>query len=332
MSIFGKEVILGELAPINNRNKCWIDSNSDPNSNTVTHISNRRIKMHFNSIICQEEYERHSINNPDVQDLSHPLINVSDVLKAYYSLADYFTDPDAQFSETMLVGIRSADLLYSAIGRQTVSYAGKRKYTDPIDICSTLFFGLVKNHAFSDGNKRTALLILLYQLWLFNYYPAAPIHEFEKLVVATAANSLPNQYEYIWKKHAKDNDPLIETISHILRRIISRKDHRYHLKVTTRKFVDALLNHNVKVEVSSGKLHFERYIPRQWFKKAEVYRYAIPFGGWTRCIGASTARDVLNHLRLYDQFPNYQTFIDGNEAFYSFIQEFEGPFRRLKDE
>lgn len=56
------------------------------------------------------------------------------------------------------------------------------------------------------------------------------------------------------------------------------------------------------------------------------------FGGWTRSIGPQTAREILTSLELYDQYADYQSFIDGQEPYYSLIQEFEVPLRRLKDE
>ncbi len=127
--------------------------------------------MNFNSPEIEKEYERLIALYPDLPEYQHPLINVSDTLRAYLALADYFTDPSSDVSEKMLIGLRSEHLLYSALSRQIVSYAGHRKYTNAIDICSTLFYGMVKNHAFSDGNKRTALLTLLYQLNLFGQYP-----------------------------------------------------------------------------------------------------------------------------------------------------------------
>ena len=108
----------------------------------------------------------------------------------------------------MLVGIRSYDLLNSAICRQTVSYGGVKKYKDPIEICSTLFFGLVKDHAFNDGNKRTALLTLLNQLQLYGYFPKNKIKDFEKLVVSVAEGSLETKYSLIWKKIKNFKKPL----------------------------------------------------------------------------------------------------------------------------
>lgn len=141
----------------------------------------------------KDEYKRYRKLYPDVQELHFPLMNISDILRAYFILADYFTDPTADAkSESMLIGIRDMNLLISALGRQNASFGGFTKYTQPLDVCATLFFGLVKNHAFSDGNKRTALLTLLYQLDCYGYCPLAPQKEFEKLVVAVAGNMTSN--------------------------------------------------------------------------------------------------------------------------------------------
>ena len=148
----------------------------------------------------KNEYDFLVRNNPDIEGLDHPLINLSDTFQAYYILVHFFTDTSStDESEKMLVGIRSIDLLASALCRQVVSYDGKRKYSNPLDICATLFFGLVKNHSFCDGNKRTALLILLYQLLLFGYIPCVSWKEFEKLVLSVAANKLKEIIESIIK-------------------------------------------------------------------------------------------------------------------------------------
>ena len=288
--------------------------------------------MVFNNPEIEHEYDRLHKVYPDLQNVNHPLINVSDTLRAYFCLADYFTDASSDTTESMLIGVRSMDLLYSALGRQTVSYGGRRKYSNPIDICSTLFYGMVKNHSFCDGNKRTALLVLLYQLDLYNYLPSAKVNEFEKLVVAVAANDLSGQYASVWKKYKKHDDTEIMTIAHLLRKMTKRKDHSYHVKITMRDMVNALKSHGVTCSIDNGKAHFERPLPAKWFRPAEVLKYSVVFGGWTRSVGASTAREILNALKLYNQFPDYQSFMDGNEPFYNLIQDFEGPLLRLKDE
>ncbi|MBR5114927.1 MAG: Fic family protein [Oscillospiraceae bacterium] len=288
--------------------------------------------MAFVNTDIEKEYNRLTDLYPNVPGQTHPLLNMSDVLRAYFSLADYFSDPTSEAVETMLVGLRSADLLYSALSRQTVSFDGKTKYTNPIDICSTLFFGMVKNHSFSDGNKRTALLSLLYQLNLYGYYPSCSVNNYEKLVVAVAANKLPDTFRDAWKKFKKTDDPEIQAISFLLRKMTKRKDHSYHLKITAKDLVQSLENNGVQCYAENGKLHFQRIIPSGFFKKERRLNYTMVFGGWTRSVGAQTARDVLTSMELYDQFPDYQSFIDGQEPYYSLIQDFEGPLRRLKDE
>jgi len=62
------------------------------------------------------------------------------------------------------IGIRSEDLLESAVSRQLVGYDGVRKFPDPIDNAATLLYGICSNHPFFNGNKRTALVAMLVHL------------------------------------------------------------------------------------------------------------------------------------------------------------------------
>lgn len=56
-------------------------------------------------------------------------------------------------------GIRDAGLLESAIGRPRQLFA----YTDPtpsvVKLAASYAFGIARNHAFIDGNKRTAFVV-----------------------------------------------------------------------------------------------------------------------------------------------------------------------------
>lgn len=191
---------------------------------------------------------------------------------------------------------------------------------------------MVKNHSFSDGNKRTALLTLLYQLNLYGYYPTSPAASFEKLVVAVAANKLPDSFREAWRKFKDMEDAEIKAISFLLRRMTKKKDHSYHLKITIKDMDQALQKYGVSSSISSGKIHFTRSFPRHFFGQRQSIKYSMVFGGWTRSIGAQTAREILTNLELYEQFPDYQSFIDGQEPLYSLIDDFEKPLRRLKDE
>lgn len=190
----------------------------------------------------------------------------------------------------------------------------------------------MKNHAFLDGNKRVSLLILLYQLFLFGYIPSVPEKDFEKLVVSVAANKIN---PYILKKFKSDklaSDQEVLSIAYLLRRMVKRKDSSYHVSATAKEFCAALSKVNVSAELENGKLKFCRYTKKCWPFKDEITSYSIPFGGWSRVIGAKTARDVLQNLKLYDQYSSYKEFYSGSEPLYQMIQQFEGPLRRLKDE
>ena len=89
-------------------------------------------------------------------------ITVKRVLQAHFLIADYFAEDDA--NPMAFAGPRDLNLLHSAVARQHVSLGGQAKWPFHYDKLATLFFGLVKNHAFHDGNKRTAFLIALDQL------------------------------------------------------------------------------------------------------------------------------------------------------------------------
>lgn len=54
-------------------------------------------------------------------------------------------------------GIRDLGLIQSAIARPQASFGGVDLYPGIIDKASALFHSLIFNHAFADGNKRTAL-------------------------------------------------------------------------------------------------------------------------------------------------------------------------------
>jgi hypothetical protein len=107
-----------------------------------------------------------------------------------------------------------------------------------------------------------------------------------------------------------------------------RKNHAFHIKITMKEMAAALENRGTICSVDNGKIHFERYSKR--FGK--TYKYSATFGGWTRSVGPQTARDILVQLNLYEQFPDYQSFINGQDLYYNLIEDFEIPLRRLKDE
>jgi len=294
--------------------------------------------MKFMRSELQQEYKRYKKCYPDIDEFVRPLMNVSDILRAYFILIDYFSDPTADAEvENMLVGIRDMSLLMSALGRQKACFGKSVKYVKPLDICATLFYGLVKNHAFADGNKRTALLTLLYQLDCYGIRPIASEKDFERLVVAVASNNLDKAYTKIWNecKEKDKTDRCVEVISRRLKQTTKKKDNTFHKNITVSDFSSALQRSPDCTSVIDGsKFKITRTIKRGFwiFKQSDLVKsYSIPYRGETRTIGAATIRDALEALDLYDQYPDYNSFFEGADPRYKLIEQFEGPLRRLKD-
>jgi death-on-curing protein len=89
-------------------------------------------------------------------------LNAHDVLKAHFQIVNHFY---LQESGLGGIGPKDLNLLESATVRQFVGFGNTSKWDSVFDICSTLFFGLIKNHPFYDANKRTAVLSVLYHLY-----------------------------------------------------------------------------------------------------------------------------------------------------------------------
>ncbi len=275
------------------------------------------------------EYDRKKV--PNANTLTSPFINEDDVLRAHYILADYFTDPTAPTeAERMLVGVKSFDLLSSAVSRQVCCFDGHYKYTESFEICATLFFGLVKNHAFHDGNKRTALLTLLNHLLSYGYFPKSNIKEFENLVLRVADNSLSQKYANVYKKFKKTDDPIIKTIAYLLRRMVDKKDTSFHSDITMKEFIEALEKQGVSCENTGTKIKMRRKTVNVIFPV--TYTYTVNFYGMSRVIEPGVARDTFDALHLFKEHPSYKSVFEGREPMYKLIAQFEEPLRRLKDE
>jgi death-on-curing protein len=54
-------------------------------------------------------------------------------------------------------GIRDLGLLQSAVSRSQATFVGKELYRDVFYKAAALMESIIKNHAFIDGNKRTAI-------------------------------------------------------------------------------------------------------------------------------------------------------------------------------
>jgi prophage maintenance system killer protein len=90
-----------------------------------------------------------------------PPFSVEEVTRIHYTLCRDFAEADDPIGYG---GIKSQALLESAVARQYSGFGPFRKYPDPISNAATLTFGICCDHAFHNGNKRTALVSMLAHL------------------------------------------------------------------------------------------------------------------------------------------------------------------------
>jgi death-on-curing protein len=89
-------------------------------------------------------------------------------------------------------GMRSRELLESAIAAPQATMMGSPLISDPIEIAVAYFFYLCSNRAFVDGNKRVALatcLVFLSENGLLKE-ESLDVDEWENLTLAVAAGVL----------------------------------------------------------------------------------------------------------------------------------------------
>ena len=89
-------------------------------------------------------------------------------------------------------GIRDETLLESAVAAPQASMMGQPLISDPIEIAAAYLFYICKNHAFVDGNKRTALAACLVFLEENGFLAdrKLAINDWEQFVLDVAASQL----------------------------------------------------------------------------------------------------------------------------------------------
>lgn len=89
-------------------------------------------------------------------------------------------------------GLRSRELLESAVAAPQATMMGRPLITDPIEIAAAYLFYLCVNHPFVDGNKRVALATCLVFLSENGLLPneSLAVDPWERLTLAVAAGLL----------------------------------------------------------------------------------------------------------------------------------------------
>lgn len=87
-------------------------------------------------------------------------------------------------------GVRDLGLLESALARPLTAYASVELYPTLWEKAGALTHGVIKNHPFVDGNKRTAMVIGVTFLLMNGYFLNVSQDEFEQTALAAAEGRL----------------------------------------------------------------------------------------------------------------------------------------------
>lgn len=99
-------------------------------------------------------------------------------------------------------GIRDFALLHSALERPKATFGGNDLYATTLEKASALLHSLVMNHAFLDGNKRTAFALTSRFLNLNGYQITAKQQEIVELCLAVDNEGWQTRQIVVWlKKH-----------------------------------------------------------------------------------------------------------------------------------
>lgn len=116
-----------------------------------------------------------------------------------------------QLEKTFILssGIRDKNLLVSAVNTPFQTFMGNDLYPSIYDKAAQLCYGIVKNHPFTDGNKRTALHSMYVYLIINRFDITATQQEVENLIINVAAGNMRNVELAQW---LRDNTIQLENL------------------------------------------------------------------------------------------------------------------------
>jgi len=249
-----------------------------------------------------------------------------EVLDAHFLVAEFFA-ADGGGLGGLGPRDRNGALLQSALARQFVGFGGVQKWHDHYQIAATALFGLIKNHPFHDGNKRTALLSVLHLLEKQGYTASVRKREFERLTVAIAGNRRrQNSRSKNPPSESKDgDDSYIVYIASELKQMTRRLDRSRH-KLTYRQL--------------NGLIKARGYEMRNPYRnRINIFRIQdgrsvgkIGFPGMSKEVAKGEIKNARKLCRLTEKHGfDSKAFYNGAGGMDSLLLEYAKPLRRLAD-
>lgn len=228
---------------------------------------------------------------PQHQDLQKYNMSAMDVLRAHYVVVDFCISEGVQ-QGVANVGPKSMNLLLSAVDRQFVSSGNSFKWSDIYHSTATLVFGIVKNHAFHDANKRTALLCAIYNMLRNGRYIDSDCKsDLEDMLVYLADDSLDIMDGF--EEFEGKDDPEVEFVANFLRTKTRQQDKQMYL-VTYREMDRRLRRYGFCFD-NPDKNYIGVYNQSNG-NQERVLRIGFP--GWSRQISKGDLRKILDGCGL----------------------------------
>ena len=117
------------------------------------------------------------MSTPNIQ------FTIQDIYELHNQLEDAFI---------LSSGVRDENLLASAVNTPFQTFMGNDLYASIYDKAAQLCYGIVKNHPFTDGNKRTALHSMYVYLIINGFDITATQQAVEDLIIDVAAGNMTN--------------------------------------------------------------------------------------------------------------------------------------------
>lgn len=237
-----------------------------------------------------------------------PYLTCEDVMDAHYLICDHFLKLGEGIAG---FGPKDFGLLSSAVCRQLASAGGSFVYSDFWDIAASLIFGLINDHPFHDGNKRTAFLSSVFFMMEHGYIPAVEITDVEDFTVEIA------DFKRVNGRHME-----VSEIAPRFKTMFRKQDNRMSYIVTFNELQSLLRVRGCSIGNPSGN-----YI--------NVYRgeervAQIGFPGWTREVSRSAISTVRKATGLLpENGVDAQVFFKGADPLSTLIGIYEEPLKRL---
>lgn len=125
----------------------------------------------------------------------------------FLSVEDVLTIHDNTIGvEGGMAGLRDAGLLESAVLMPQQRFSGEYLHTGLAEMAAAYLFHIAQNHAFHDGNKRTAVLTALIFLDLNGVSTLPPPDALEETTLAVAAGNMSKDELTAWMRDQIDVD------------------------------------------------------------------------------------------------------------------------------